>query len=174
MKKGTTSKSSKLDDIHKFFVVQKLACYDTPLEVANALKLEFGIEVTPQTMEYYNPTRKAGKALIKRWADLFEQTRADYLANAQNYIPIANKTVRLGEMQKAYRAHKDRGNWVQALEVLEQVAKEVGEAFTNKRELTGKDGAPLTIATTTIDSASLSVDAMAELLAVYDAKKSDD
>lgn len=138
-------RAHKLTDAHKSFVVQRLACFDTPKEVAEALKEEFRVEVTPQAIEAYNPARSAGKALAKRWRDMFEAARKDFLANAQSYVPIANKTVRLREMQKAFLAHKGRGNWVGALQVLEQVAKEVGEAFTNQRQITGKDGGPLQV-----------------------------
>lgn len=145
--------NGKLKDEHKSFIVQRLACFDTPKEAAEALKAEFGISLSPQGAEAYDPTKRAARRLSQQWRDLFEQTRADFLDNAKAYIPIANKTVRLREMQRAFNAHKSRGNWVAAMQVLEQAAKESGDAFTNRRELTGKDGAPIKV-----DYASLSED----------------
>ncbi len=38
---------------------------------------------------------------------------------------------------------EDQGNMVLAAQLLEQAAKEMGNAFTNRRELTGKDGKDL-------------------------------
>ena len=122
-----------------------MACYDSPSEAAAALKEETGMEITPQGAEAYDPHKKAGRHLSPKWVELFNVTRKHFLDNADTYVPIANKTVRLREMQKAYLAHKGRGNWNGAMAVLEQVAKECGEAFTNRRELTGKDGKALQI-----------------------------
>lgn len=138
-------RGGKLKDEHKIFVIQRLACFDTPKEAAEALNAEFGVEVSPQACEAYDPNKRAGRNMSARWKDMFQQARKDFLENAQNHVPIANKTVRLREMQKAYLAHKSRRNWVAAMQVLEQVAKEVGEAFTNRREITGKDGGPMQV-----------------------------
>ena len=43
-------------------------------------------------------------------------------------------------------AAEDRGNMPLAAQLLEQAAKEMGNAFTNRHELTGKDGKDLPVA----------------------------
>lgn len=137
-------KKLQLTDVQKAFVVQRLACFDTPKETSEALTAEHNIKLAPQNCEAYDPTKRAGSRLAAKWRDLFQATRKEFLSNAESYVPIANKTVRLREMQKAYAAHKGRGNWIAACQVLEQVAKEVGDSFTNRREVTGKEGGPIT------------------------------
>lgn len=47
----------------KTFLVQALTRFETPMEVARALKEEFGIEITPQRAENYDPTKRAGQRL---------------------------------------------------------------------------------------------------------------
>ena len=41
----------------KIFIVQSLACRDTPQEVADAVKQEFGIEIGRQQVAAYDPTK---------------------------------------------------------------------------------------------------------------------
>ena len=138
MKSGT--RGNKLQEKHKEYVVKRLACYDTPKEVAEGLKEEFNLKMTLQGIEYYNPKRAAGKCLSEKWRLMFEETRRHFLDNAAEYVPLANKTVRLAELSKMHAAHKSRNNHVAAAQVIEQIAKEVGGSFTNRREHTGRDG----------------------------------
>ena len=54
----------------KIFIVQALACRDTPQEVADQVKQEFGIEVDRMQCAAYDPTKSAGKNLsakFKTW-----------------------------------------------------------------------------------------------------------
>ena len=53
----------KLTDEQKAFVVQAVACFDSPKTVADALKKEFGVIVSPQVVECYDPTKRAGATL---------------------------------------------------------------------------------------------------------------
>ena len=59
----------------KAYIVQALACFDTPSQVAAAVKREFGIEVSRQQVESHDPTKRCAKTLAKRWVVLFEDTR---------------------------------------------------------------------------------------------------
>lgn len=165
--------AKKLQDQHKAFVIQRIACYESPRDTAAALKEEFGIEITPQGAEAYDPTKRAGKDLAKKWVELFNKIRKDYLDNVEKYVPEANKTVRIGMLANAAKTFKSRNNLGGMANMLEQISKEMGNAYTNKRELTGKDGAPLAVEskTSTLDAGKLSKEALAELLAVMDAQK---
>ncbi len=43
----------------KIFIVQALACMDTPQQVANAVKQEFNIEIDRKQVQLYDPTKAA-------------------------------------------------------------------------------------------------------------------
>ena len=73
----------------KIFIVQSLACRDTPQEVADAVKQEFGIEVDRRQCASYDPTKHAGKNLSKKFKDLFEETRQKFDEGLID-IPIAS------------------------------------------------------------------------------------
>lgn len=135
--------AKKLTEEQKAFVVQRLACWDTPAEAAAALKEEHGVELTPQGCEGYDPNKRAGRNVAKKWRLLFEQTRERFLKNLETEIPEANKAVRVRHLATAARAFKSRSNYVGMADMLERIAKEVGNVHTNRREFTGKDGKPI-------------------------------
>ena len=64
-----------LKDEVKRFIVQALACFDTPTQVVQAVKETFGLEVTRQQCELYDPTKHAGRNLGVKWRAVFEDTR---------------------------------------------------------------------------------------------------
>lgn len=78
----------------KAFIVQALACFDTRSQVVAAVKTEFGIEITRQQCETYDPTKFAGQKLGKTWVDLFHAARKR-LREETTDIPIANRAYRL-------------------------------------------------------------------------------
>jgi hypothetical protein len=131
-----------LNDDVKRFIVQAIACYDTPQQIVEVVKEEFGIVVSRPQVQTYDPEKAQGKALSKKWRDLFAETRKKFLDDASS-IPIANQTFRLRALNRMYARAERQGNVVVAAQIIEQAAKEVGGAFTNRRELTGKDGGPV-------------------------------
>lgn len=133
---------SKLSEEHKAFVVQALACFDTPKTVADALRKEFGVVLTPQSIEAYDPTKRAGRRASEKWKQLFAATRKAFLEDTAE-IAISHRPVRLRALQRMAAAAEDQRNLALAASLLEQAAKEVGDAYTNRRELTGKNGTPL-------------------------------
>ena len=137
----------------KIFIVQSLACRDTPQEVADAVKQEFKIEIERQQVAAYDPTKSRGKDLSKKFVDLFHKTRADFDAGLID-IPIANKHYRLKQYQK--QLERNAKNVMMSLKILEQAAKDVGGQFTNRQEITGKGGGPLQ--TTTVQATQAQVD----------------
>ncbi|MGM7368663.1 DUF2280 domain-containing protein, partial [Acinetobacter baumannii] len=89
----------------KIFIVQSLACFDTPQQVADAVKQRFGIEIDRRQCEAYDPTKTTGKNLSKKLVTLFHKTREDFKKNVYD-IPLANKAYRLKELQKIYEDWK--------------------------------------------------------------------
>jgi hypothetical protein len=55
----------------KMFIVQSLACFETPQQVVEAVKQEYKIEITRQQVALYDPTKVAGRNLSKKLKDLF-------------------------------------------------------------------------------------------------------
>lgn len=124
----------------KIFIVQALACRDTPQEVADQVLQEFGVKIDRKQCQLYDPTKAAGKNLSKKFVELFHKTRADFDAGLID-IPIANKHYRLKQYQK--QLERNAKNTVMSLKILEQAAKDCGGQFTNRQEITGKDGKPI-------------------------------
>lgn len=132
----------KLTDESRAFVVQALAMFDAPGVVAAAVRKEFGVTITPQAIEAYDPTKRAGAKLSDKWKALFEATRASFLEDFGK-IAISHRAVRLRALQRMAEMAEGRGQIQLAAQLLEQAARETGNAYTNKREVTGKDGEPL-------------------------------
>jgi hypothetical protein len=156
---------AKLTDAHKRFIVQALACWDSPQEVADAVKVEFGLDAHRSQVAQYDPTKAAGQKLAKKWVDLFEATRKRFREEVAE-IPIADQAFRLRALGKIYERHLSRGNVVGAAAVLEQAAKEAGGAFTNRREHTGAGGGPIEQKTVVVDGKEVAA-AVAQLNGDY-------
>lgn len=118
----------------KAFIVQGLATYMTPTEVAEAVKQEFSIDIKRQQVACYDPNAAAGINLSKTWKDLFQQFRDDFNNDIQA-IPIANKAYRLRMIDRMARDAEKSKNRPLAASLLEQAAKEVGDVYTNKKAL---------------------------------------
>ena len=133
---------AKLSDGVKTYIVQALACFDTPSVVAAAVKREFGIDVSRQLVESHDPTKKAASGLATKWRALFEETRKAFLEDTAE-IAISHRAVRLRALQRMAQKAEDMGNMSLAKDLLKQAAEEMGNAYTNRREFTGKDGKDL-------------------------------
>ncbi|HAT3644133.1 TPA: DUF2280 domain-containing protein [Raoultella ornithinolytica] len=136
----------------KAFIIQMLACYDTPSQVVEAVQKDFGITITRQQVETHDPTKVSGKTLAKKWVDMFNATRDRFL-NEISDIPIANKAYRLRVQQRMSMTAENMKNIGMTAQLLEQAAKEVGEAYTNRQKVehTGANGGPIESTTLTKD-----------------------
>lgn len=132
------------------YVVQRLACFDSPSEIAAAIRKESGIEITPQSVEAYDPTKKAGTNLAQRWRSMFEEARKAFLDDVSG-IAIAHKAVRLRRLDQMEASARGKGNMDMASKLLEQAAKEVGNSYTNRRELSGPGGGAIPVQAVTAE-----------------------
>lgn len=125
----------------KAFIVQSLACFDTPSQVVEAVKKEFGLTITRQQVESHDPTKANGKGLAQKWVDMFNATR-DRFQNEISDIPIANKAYRLRALDRMATKTEGMKNFALASQLIEQAAKEVGDAYTNRQKVehTSPDG----------------------------------
>ncbi|QFI65778.1 DUF2280 domain-containing protein [Sinorhizobium alkalisoli] len=135
---------AKLSDEVKTYIVQALSCFDSPSVVAAAVKKEFGVDVSRQLVESHDPNKKAASGLAPKWRVLFEETRKTFLEDTAT-IAISHRAVRLRALQRMAEKAENQGNMVLASSLLKQAAEEVGGAYTNRRELTGKDGKDLPV-----------------------------
>jgi hypothetical protein len=115
----------------KAFIVQALACFDTPTQVSQAVKQEFDIDVTRQQVEQHDPTKRAGVNLAAKWQTLFHDTRKRFREETAE-IPIANRAFRLRAMNRFVERAESMKNIGLAMQILEQAAKETGDMYVNR------------------------------------------
>jgi len=124
----------------KLFIVRSLAVFNTPEETARLVNEEYkNLNVSRQQCERYDPTKRAGKDLSDELKKEFEITREEFLGKPES-IPIANLVVRLQRYENMFQASK---NNILRLKIQEQAAKDIGRQYTNRQEITGKDGKPI-------------------------------
>lgn len=117
----------------KAFIVQSLACFDTPSQVVELVKKEFGLSITRQQVESHDPTKANGRGLAQKWVDMFNATRERF-QNEISDIPIANKAYRLRVLYRMATRAEGMKNLALTAEIIEQAAKECGDAYTNKHK----------------------------------------
>lgn len=125
----------------KIFIVQSLACFETPQQVVDLVREEYGIELTRQQVASYDPTKATCRGMSKKLKDLFATSRKAFQENILD-IPIANKAFRLKELQGMYN---DSGRNKRLRQNLLKQALQETDGRTTKVEHTGKDGADLEI-----------------------------
>jgi len=118
----------------KLFITHLNARFHTPTEVVGLVKAQYDIDVTAQNVQAYDPTTFTGRALSAELRSEFEAERERFRASVTD-IPLANPAYRLRKLQETM--DKNNRNPVLVTSILEQAAKEVGGAFTNKKVLTG-------------------------------------
>ncbi|ENH9344014.1 DUF2280 domain-containing protein [Enterobacter roggenkampii] len=117
----------------KAFIVQALACFDTPTQIASQVKQEFGLDISIQQVSSYDPTKAIAKNLGQKWIDLFNATRTRFQTELSD-IPIANKAYRLRALNRMMTSAEKMRNMALAASLMEQAAKECGDAYTNKHK----------------------------------------
>ena len=116
----------------KSFIVQALACFDTPSQVVEAVKNEYGVVVSRQQVETHDPAKSAGKGLAVKWATLFHDTRKRFREETAE-IPIANRAYRLRGLGRMAEKAENMRNLALTAQLYEQAAKEVGDVYVNRR-----------------------------------------
>ncbi|VDR24305.1 Uncharacterized conserved protein [Raoultella terrigena] len=116
----------------KIFIVQSIACYETPSQVVESVRDKFGIEITRQQVESHDPTKVSSKGLAQKWVDIFNDTRERFLKETSD-IPIANKAYRLRVLDRMAINAEVMNSYGMTADILEQAAKEVGGVYTRRR-----------------------------------------
>ncbi|BDI33424.1 hypothetical protein CCAX7_54750 [Capsulimonas corticalis] len=127
------------------YIIDRLAQYAGPTEIRSEIMDLFGRDVPKATINRYNPNTVQGeKEMAEALKALFFERRARYLDRLDD-IPIANPAVRLQKIQSVVDRCEINGNDVLLLQAAKQAAEERGGAYTNRRELTGKDGGAIAL-----------------------------
>lgn len=131
-----SGKSTIPDEVKRYIVVA-LACYDSPTTVVDGVKEEFGLTLTRQAIEVYDPTKHAGRSLGKVWRKMFEEERAAF-KKATSDIPIAQRSFRLRALHRMAARAERMKNYALAAALHEQAAKECGDVYTNRTKIDAK------------------------------------
>ncbi|QLW25249.1 DUF2280 domain-containing protein [Enterobacter sp. RHBSTW-00422] len=123
----------------KAFIVQSLACYEPPVKVIELVKAEYGIDVSRQQVSQYTPGNAMAAKLSQKWIDLFNATRKRFQTELSD-IPIANKAYRLRALDRMMTKAESMRNMALAASLMEQAAKECGDAYTNKQKVEHSGG----------------------------------
>jgi hypothetical protein len=114
-------------------IVAGWARYDTAVEIRREIRETYQVDVDMQQIYVLNPEGANWKG-ARRWEAVFAAERKVFLESASR-IGIAQKVVRLQRLDKLCRMAIDKRNVKLAAELMEQAAKEMGEVFTNRREV---------------------------------------
>ncbi len=146
---------ARLKKHEKVFIVRALAQFMTPTQVVEDIKVKLGVDVSPQQVETYDPTKVAGADLSQEFVDLFHEARKQYIAQPIYNIEAANDIVQLRVLSALFI--KKQGNTRDAIKLSDQIQKIVKGYYEKKIEITGKDGGPLQ--TTTFQATQEQVEA---------------
>ena len=151
--------------------MRSLACYDIPSVVARELLRRYGCVMKTADIVRYDPTTTAAqqRGLAKKWVDLFHMTR-DEFTKEMSRVDCAHRATRLRMLSRAARHFEEREFFIAMADMLERIAKECGDAYTNRREVTGKGGAPLA-PPVTINLSALNLEELERLEAIALAAK---
>jgi hypothetical protein len=132
------------------YMVRLFACYEDTAGVREAVKEEFGLELSSSLVCKYNPlhsTSGIGKDLV----ELFHATRANFQA-ALDDIGIVHKVYRLQKLDEMERKARRSGDFKLSSELMKQAAEELGGAYEK-----GKGGLTLQTLQKTMDELAQAV-----------------
>jgi hypothetical protein len=86
------ARKSEMSDEVRFYIVDHLACFDEPSVVAAGVETEFGLKISRQAIEAYDPSKVAGKDLSKALRARFAKVRGSFRTDLED-IPIATRAV---------------------------------------------------------------------------------
>jgi hypothetical protein len=129
---------AKLKKAEQLYIVRSLAQFMTPTEVVKDIKEKFNIDVSPQQVEAYDPTKVAGRDLRQEYKDAFEVTRGEYLKQPIHNISGANDIVQLKILSDLLWNKKS--NVTMTIKIVDQMQKIMKGFYEKRVEITGAGG----------------------------------
>jgi hypothetical protein len=114
--------TSKLTDEQKAYVVRRLAEYDKPMAIVHGLKEVFGVAISHQAIEHYDPERPAGHDLAQKWRDVFWLARKAFIESTAD-VGAMRKEVRIRVRERMMRQEWEAGRCKIANEILDSISK---------------------------------------------------
>ena len=136
--KAAADTGPKLTCDQQVEAVRRLARYESPAVIAKAMKEECGVDITPQAIAYYDPTRFALKRCPKRWSVLFWKLRAEVIEGKPD-VGVAHRTVRLLWLDRMTQAQMENGNTAEARALMRQAVDEISQMAEQRDD--GSDAA---------------------------------
>jgi hypothetical protein len=143
------SKNPRITDRVRARIVMELACFEAPSSVRTTIETEFnGLRLNLSTIVYYDPTT-SDTDISKKWTDLFWTTRKKFIDDTSR-IRISHRSFRLRRLDRLATMIEERlstdeiakknpqvfDQLISRLQQIdEQAAKDIGDAYTNKRML---------------------------------------
>lgn len=135
MRDGTIRRAGpvdgKLTERLKEYVIERLAGFDSPVAIVKSLKEEFGITITRQTIESYDPSR--GRKPAKKYREQFFAMRHEILEGKAARV-ATRKGVRLRWLENMAIHAMAQGDYALADRLLGSIAREVGDRRPNEAE----------------------------------------
>ena len=133
MRDGTIRRAGpvdgKLTDRLKEYVIERLAGFDSPVAIVKSLKEEFGITITRQTIESYDPSR--GRKPAKKYREQFFAMRHEILEGKAARV-ATRKGVRVRWLENMAIHAMAQGDYALADRLLGSIAREVGDRRSNE------------------------------------------
>jgi len=126
---------TRLSPEAQLFIVQQLAAFRTPSEVAEAVEEEFGLKIDRAHVRKYNPRQVKVSA---KWKAIFDASRKAF-SESTAAIGISHQSYRLERLGEIFRRALKTKHYQLAVQVLETAANESGGAFTSRRDLRIED-----------------------------------
>lgn len=135
----------KLTEEHKTHIVKRFAQFWEAPAIRDDMQQEFGITLHLNQIYPYDPGAAKSKNVGKKWKQLHAEERQKYVSeDAARDIRLYHATERIKELEKIYDKLYSMKIYSQAAAILEQIAKEQGQAYTNRAlmEAAGNTGEP--------------------------------
>lgn len=120
---------AQLTTAMQVFIVERLACFDKPTDVVEAVKEEFGVTIARQQVELYDPAKRCKTA---KWIALHADVRKAFTEQRTGQA-ITHRSWRQRELEDMARKAKRSKNYKLAADLLRQAAEEEGEIYVNHR-----------------------------------------
>jgi hypothetical protein len=128
----------------KTFIVQNLARFETPAVVADAVKRQFGVTISRQTVQAYDPELRAGSRLSPKWRQLYAETRRAFIEET-NQIGISHRAVRLRLLQAAVDTADENDDSLLLLKLLKQAKDEMDGVSRSRGRPTRRGRRPIAL-----------------------------
>ena len=120
---------TKIPEHVREFVCIRLACFDQPSQVRQLVRENFDLDLSPQSIEHYDPYRYAGKGLARKFVHLFYDARKRYLEDVAD-VALAQKTHRLKWLERLAAEAERMGDITGAAEIIEKASKDSTDYWT--------------------------------------------